>query len=46
MHFFSQEYLLELLTGWHDVDLELVRLPGDPRMGYPPKRVWRGTARR
>jgi histidine triad (HIT) family protein len=45
MHFFSEEYLLELLSGWKDVSLELVKLPGDTRMGYSPKRVWRGIAR-
>jgi histidine triad (HIT) family protein len=44
MHFFSEAYLLELLAGWQDVCLELVKLPGDARMGYPPKRVWRGIA--
>jgi SAM-dependent methyltransferase len=46
MHFFSEAYLLELLTGWQDVKLELVRLPGDVKMGFPPKRVWRGIARK
>jgi SAM-dependent methyltransferase len=45
MHFFSKEYLLELLTGWQHTSLELVKLPGDANMGYPPKRVWRGIAR-
>jgi SAM-dependent methyltransferase len=45
MHFFSKEYLLELLAGWQDASLELVKLPGDTKMGYPPKRVWRGVAR-
>ena len=45
MHFFSKEYLLELLTGWQDVSLELVEIPEDPKMGYPPKRVWCGIAR-
>jgi hypothetical protein len=45
MHFFSREYLLELLTGWQDASLELVKLPGDPKRGYSPKRVWRGIAR-
>ena len=44
MHFFSKEYLLELLTGWQDISLELVKLPGDAEKGYPPKRVWRGIA--
>lgn len=44
MHFFSEAYLLELLTDWKDVNLEMVRLPGDAAMGYPPKRVWRGIA--
>jgi len=45
MHFFSEAYLLELLADWQDVNLELVRLPGDVKMGYSPKRVWRGIAR-
>jgi SAM-dependent methyltransferase len=45
MHFFSEEYLLELLSGWQDVNLELLKIPGDTMMGYPPKRVWRGIAR-
>ncbi|MBN1878214.1 MAG: methyltransferase domain-containing protein [Anaerolineae bacterium] len=46
MHFFSEAYLLELLTGWQDVNLELVKLPGDMKMDYLPKRVWRGMVRR
>lgn len=45
MHFFSKEYLLELLTGWQDINLELVEIPEDPKMGYPPKWVWCGIAR-
>ena len=46
MHFFSEAYLLELLTGWQEVKLELVRLPGDVERGFSPKRVWRGMARK
>jgi hypothetical protein len=46
MHFFSEAYLLELLTDWQDVKLELVRFPGDAKKGFPPKRVWRGIARK
>ena len=46
MHFFSEEYLLELLSDWQDVNLALVEIPGDCERGYPPKRVWSGIARR
>jgi SAM-dependent methyltransferase len=45
MRFFSQEYLLELLSGWREVSLEPVEIPAAPEMGYPPKRVWRGIIR-
>lgn len=45
MRFFSEAYLLELLEDWRDVELEFVRLPGDAKLGYSPKRVWRGIAR-
>ena len=30
---------------WQDVSLEFVKLPGDTKMEYAPKRVWRGIAR-
>jgi SAM-dependent methyltransferase len=45
MHFFSEAYLLELLEDWHDVSLEFIRLLGDAKLGYSPKRIWRGIAR-
>ena len=44
MHFFSREYLLELLAGWSNVSLELIEIPADEEAGYLPKRVWRGIA--
>lgn len=43
MHFFSKEYLLELLAGWRDVNLELVTIL-DRETGKPFKKVWRGIA--
>ncbi len=42
MHFFSVDYLQELLVGWGDVELELVEIPADLTKGYLPKWVWRG----
>ncbi len=42
MHFFSEEYLRELLTGWGEVKLELVEIPEDREKEYPPKWIWRG----
>jgi SAM-dependent methyltransferase len=45
MHFFSADYLRELLAGWRD--LELTAIPvAHPQTGEPYKRVWRGIARR
>lgn len=47
MHFFSKEYLLDLLAGWQKVELEPVvildRYTGD---NTPFKQVWRGVAYR
>ena len=45
MHFFSEPYLCELLTGWHQVELTPVTVP-HRKTGDPYKHVWRGTARR
>ena len=44
MHFFSQDYLRELLKEWRDVYLEPVEI-ADRETGEPFKRVWRGVAR-
>jgi SAM-dependent methyltransferase len=43
MRFFSKEYLLELLTDWQEVSLELILIP-DRDTGEPFKQVWRGIA--
>jgi SAM-dependent methyltransferase len=45
MHFFSEAYLRELLTGWQQVQLVPVPIP-DRETGEPWKHVWRGIARR
>jgi SAM-dependent methyltransferase len=45
MHFFSETYLHELLTGWQQVQLVPVSI-SDRRTGEPFKQVWRGIARR
>ncbi len=45
MHFFSEEYLRELLRGWNRVRLELIEID-DRSTGEPFKRVWRGIAMR
>jgi SAM-dependent methyltransferase len=45
MHFFSEDYLRELLAGWQQVDLVPVPIP-DSDTGEPYKHVWRGIARR
>jgi SAM-dependent methyltransferase len=45
MHFFSEPYLRELLTGWRELQLAPVSIPHH-ETGEPYKRVWRGTARR
>ena len=45
MHFFSEEYLRELLHGWRRVRLEFVEID-DRVTGKPFKRVWRGVATR
>jgi SAM-dependent methyltransferase len=45
MHFFSEEYLCELLRDWREVELERVEI-SDEATGEPFKRVWRAVARR
>ncbi len=45
MHFFSDDYLRELLQPWREVDLEPVEITSRDT-GEPFKRVWRGIARR
>jgi ubiquinone/menaquinone biosynthesis C-methylase UbiE len=45
MHYFSEEYLCELLRDWRDVQLERVEIT-DSETGEPFKRVWRGIASR
>ena len=45
MHFFSDDYLRELLRGWRRLDLELVEV-AHRRTGLPFKWVWRGVAHR
>ena len=44
MRFFSREYLLDLLSGWAEVELEHVELL-ERETSRPFKRVWRGIAR-
>ena len=41
MHFFSKEYLLDLLAEWREVKLELVGI-ADQETGQTFKQVWRG----
>jgi SAM-dependent methyltransferase len=45
MHFFSDDYLRDLLAEWREVDLKLIEIPHG-HTGVPYKRVWRGVARR
>jgi len=45
VHFFSEAYLRELLTGWQHVQLTPVPVP-HRKTGEPFKHVWRGMARR
>jgi SAM-dependent methyltransferase len=45
MHFFSEEYLRELLAGWRELHLDSVQVP-HRRTGEPFKQVWRGIAHR
>ena len=45
VHFFSEEYLRELLAGWQRVELEPVLVP-HRKAGEPVEHVWRGIARR
>jgi ubiquinone/menaquinone biosynthesis C-methylase UbiE len=43
MHFFSKEYLLDLLSDWKDVELQHYEIL-DEKTGEPLKRVWWGKA--
>ena len=43
MHFFSKEYLLDLLADWKDVELKHYEIL-DEQTGKPFKRVWWGKA--
>jgi SAM-dependent methyltransferase len=45
MHFFSDDYLRDLLREWSEVHLVPVEI-ADAETGEPFKRVWRGVARR
>jgi len=45
MHFFSETYLRELLSGWRELHLVPVPIP-HRETGEPYKHVWRGIARR
>jgi len=45
VRFFSNEYLLDLLAEWRDVNLEAIAIP-DRETGQPFKQVWRGVAQR
>jgi SAM-dependent methyltransferase len=45
MHFFSEAYLRELLSGWRQMHLASVPIP-HRETGEPVKHVWRGIARR
>jgi SAM-dependent methyltransferase len=45
MHFFSKEYLLDLLAEWREVNLEAVVIL-DRETGQPFKQVWRGVVQR
>jgi hypothetical protein len=43
MHFFSDDYLRDLLREWSEVRLDPVEI-ADAETGEPFKRVWRGVA--
>jgi SAM-dependent methyltransferase len=45
MHFFSEEYLRDLLHNWQELHLEHLEI-ANADTGEPFKRVWRGIARR
>ncbi len=45
MHFFSEPYLRELLSGWRELHLGPVQIP-HRGTGEPYKHVWRGIAHR
>ena len=44
MHFFSEDYLRDLLAGWQELQLASVPIR-DRETGQPFKHVWRGIAR-
>jgi len=44
MHFFSDEYLRDLLREWRDVRLEYVEIASGTRNSHFKKCVWRGVA--
>jgi SAM-dependent methyltransferase len=44
MHFFSDEYLRDLLREWRDVRLEYVEIASGTRSSHFKKCVWRGVA--
>lgn len=44
MHFFSDDYLRDLLRNWSDVRLEYVEIASDTRTTHSQKCVWRGVA--
>jgi SAM-dependent methyltransferase len=44
MHFFSQDYLRDLLREWSDVRLEYVEIASGTRNTHSKKCVWRGIA--
>jgi SAM-dependent methyltransferase len=45
MHFFSREYLSDLLAEWRDVDMHFVEIAAEKGAPFS-KRVWRAIARR
>lgn len=45
MHFFSEQYLRDLLAQWREVHLDLIDI-ADDESEQPFKRVWRGEAHR
>lgn len=44
MHFFSEDYLRDLLREWSDVRLAYVEIASDTRNTHAQKCVWRGVA--
>jgi SAM-dependent methyltransferase len=45
MHFFSEQYLRDLLRQWREVHLDVIDI-ADDETEQPFKRVWRGEAHR